>query len=377
MTQPARTLTRRGFTLIELLVVIAILAVLAALTAAVYMRITLVGPDFTNNTDIRELDQAVQNFKTWYGGLPPSRLKICRCFNPGDPVSVAKMYPNYQVPGTLDYDSVKFLTSGPFKRCAAQWANVSGPPTTWGIQWDNGLAWAHTDPSAPYWPPVILEGDQCLVFCLGGIPTVTTNGNNVILGCGGFSRNAANPADPSNREKPFYEFKSDRLTQRKSSFGYPFFSYLDAHKKNVYAYFSSYNKENGYNRYLSSPAVADVAFGSDCPTLAAGGPTASMGVWPYAQDLGSAAAAVQDKMVSAVPSAGHYQNAGTFQIISAGAKGVFGKGTGMYYDSNAKVWYVYKNTLWTPTTAGTVYPPNSDGADDRSNFHTLKLGDPS
>src|SRR5262249_25160281 len=106
------------------------------------------------------------------------------------------------------------------------------------------------------WPSVDLEGHQCLVFFLGGIPTGTWN--NQVNAVTGFSTNPANPAFPGgDRIGPFYrDFRSDRLTiintpplnVATSVTNNYFFSYLDPWNVNPYAYFSAYKKVNGYNR---------------------------------------------------------------------------------------------------------------------------------
>src|SRR5262245_19033509 len=81
---------------------------------------------------------------------------------------------------------------------------------------------------------VILEGDQCLVFFLGGIP----DNLSAVPNCRGFSTNPANPAAAtSDRIGPFYEgFTAGRLARiingnsnaRRSPF---FFSLLDTYSQ--------------------------------------------------------------------------------------------------------------------------------------------------
>jgi len=163
--------------------------------------------------------------------------------------------------------------------------------------------------------PVTLTGDQCLVFFLGGIPNTGTP-----AGCLGFSTSPTNPATSvGNRISPFFEFKSNRLVRGNGSF----FSYQDGFGKNVYAYFSAYKLANGYNRYGTS----------DC---------ANLGVSPY--------------VLSTSPTT-VFINSTDSQIISAGANGLFGSG----------------GTNWNPNSG---YTPADNGADDFSNFSSLKLGSP-
>ena len=112
--------------------------------------------------------------------------------------------------------------------------------------------------------------------------------------------------------------------------GFTYLSYIDAYQnsnKQVYAFFSSFNGQNGYNRY--SDGNGNVL--SDC---------ASLGVFPYQQSVG-----------------GPFQKPDSFQIICAGKDGKFGAGG-----------------VWSPSTAATVYPAGSAGFDDRSNFYDTSLG---
>jgi hypothetical protein len=174
----------------------------------------------------------------------------------------------------------------------------------------------------------ILEGDQCLVFFLGGIPACEPQ-----PGFLGFFGNKSNPTKPGEqRIGPFYEFDSNRLVDLHHN---GFYSYLDGHLGKPYAYFSSYRKQNGYNRYFSLDRK------SDC---------ASLGVWPYAESI-----------EGETP---RYLMPSKFQIISAGADGRFGPGTDLTAESPF---------TWTPATAEQTPDP---GKDDQSNFHSKRLGEP-
>jgi hypothetical protein len=198
---------------------------------------------------------------------------------------------------------------------------------------------------AAYSTALTLEGDQCLVFFLGGIPVHP--GTGVIPGTQGFSRNPLNPTDTTagTRIGPFYDFQSSRLVDLGhpsvggSSTGIGYYSYADPFGQ-PYLYFSSYKAANGYNRFASLTTPNK----SDCD---------SSGVWAYAV---------------AGPTAGppvRYQNANTFQIISAGPNRAFGPGTDLTQSS-----LMY----WTADTAGDRYAEGSNGADDISNFHEKPLG---
>src|SRR5262249_25558652 len=138
-----------------------------------------------------------------------------------------------------------------------------------------------------YSDPVTLEGDQCLVFFLGGIPKQGTE-----PGCLGFSSNRLDPAkigEAAQRKGPFYAFPGNRLVKRGKTHFYS--SAAPFGKAQPYAYFSNFGERNGYHRYGTS----------DC---------AGLGVAPYYAELKPP----------------RYYKERSYQIISAGADGVFGPG---------------------------------------------------
>src|SRR5205823_2680370 len=107
-----------------------------------------------------------------------------------------------------------------------------------GIDFDN---------SGGYTPPLVLWGDQCLVFFLGGIPAKPGE----VPSCNGFSTNPANPIPQAAATTygPYFAFQSYRLIARH---GNSFYSYLDRFGKQPYAYFSTGRQRNGYNHYGDS-----------------------------------------------------------------------------------------------------------------------------
>jgi hypothetical protein len=163
--------------------------------------------------------------------------------------------------------------------------------------------------------PWMLEGEQCLVFYLGGI-----GGNQ------GFSTNNMNPAQTGGKRKgPYFTFPTPRLVPGNvvNSALNAFPVYIDAWQaKSIphsapfangmpYAYFSSNGTNNGYSTM-------------DCT---------SIGATPY------------------FTATGVYTNPNTYQVISAGKDGVFG------------------TAGWTPSNGATGY-----GADDQANFSANLLG---
>src|SRR5262249_39129224 len=142
---------------------------------------------------------------------------------------------------------------------------------------------------------VWLEGDQCLVFFLGGIP-----GDKIFLG---FSTNQQNPTAAGGERIKFYEFKPSRLTNNNNIF-YSYNNPFDEFAK-PYAYMGAYRAQNEYNSLLNAYGLG---FGvPDC---------FSLGVNPYATFWPSAPGQVV-----------RFVNPDSFQLISAGADGNFGAGT--------------------------------------------------
>lgn len=271
---------RPGFTLVEIVVVVAIIAILAALTTAAVFRALDMGIALQNQNDMTQLANALQAFKAKYNEYPPSQVLL------------SNNYADYQS-NPLGPRSLKYLNRF--------WTKLS-----WGsLDWSGGLGM----PSGG----VVLQGDQCLVFFLGGIPSAN--------GPMGFSPSPKNPTLVSGVAEPvkFFDFKINRLYKRGTG---PFFSYLDAYSSDAtgrpFVYFSSGFRENGYQNET-------VTFG--------GGDSVS----PYA--------------ISLTPR--RFYNPKTFQLISAGPDNLFGLG-GIYDTANPNVL------------------PQAE--DDMSNFHAGDIG---
>jgi general secretion pathway protein G len=366
----ARGSGRRGFTLIEMMVVIVIIGILLAMVAAAVVKGLGKSKETRNRSDVSQMELALEQFKQRFGAYPPSRIVLYDKY-----AFYFDATGNYK-DGQLGKDSVAFLNRM-FPRLASQnltdynypWtysqkANPSDPaPTSIWVDWNGNGA---LDDKGMY-----LEGDQCLVFFLGGIPapcTATTGTANLPPSVLGFSTNPRNPAAAtSDRIGPFFEFQTSRLVVTRPAAGpqnsRSFYSYLDGYGSSdglgtssgaskPYLYFSSGNSANNYNRYQSS----------DCSFWKSSDGVTS--IWPYAE-------LVTPTTPPTFPIA-RYQKPNTYQIISAGADGQFGTGSAL----NDQV-VPGKLTLfppWTPTTAASVYDQNNPGYDDQSNFTGSLLG---
>jgi len=344
--------TRTGFTLIEVMVVVVIIAVLVGLLVATVSKALGKGKQVRNLENISQIAVALENFKSRYKFYPPSQIVLCEDYN------------SYFVGGNPANGPLSPLHADSLAVINAMWTRIN---------WANGIDW-NGDNVVPS-PPVTLEGDQCLVFFLGGIPDNRNPGS--LPSCTGFSTNAANPAwhikNGGDATPPFFEFESTRLGFLPIPAGYPTFtwprpvrstshySYADTYGSKPgdfapYAYFSSYKTRNGYNRYYDPKNYPY----SDCLLLSMpapagfGNPQAGGGLWPYAQSVPPSSTTTQ------------YLKPDTFQIISAGMDHIFGFGT-----DPTKAPLVL---TWTPASASAAYPTGNPGNDDQSNFYDTLLG---
>jgi prepilin-type N-terminal cleavage/methylation domain-containing protein len=298
----SQTERRPGFTLVELLVVLAIVGVLVGLVAAAVLQFYIVGPRLQTQTELSHLHQAVEAFKQKYNMYPPSKIFLAN--TQADYVSAAQFFTNKGDSATATVINNSW-----------QWINRIFPKLDWSgvngaIDWTGGQV-----PPAKF-KGTFLEGDQALVFFLGGMQTNSQGVNSVL----GFAANSKNPTlMTGNRLDPLYEFTSKRLNQvptRNYPAPYnlnPFFVYADPYDAaKPYVYFSTYGTRNGYQM-------------ADCLSQ---GLTAG----PYYE----AANPVR------------YLNPNTFQIISAGADGLYGQGG-----------------LWSPG----LQPVDAQTKDNQSNFN--------
>lgn len=254
--------TRAGVTMIELMIVMTIILILMGLSLAGIQRFRGTAKELRVRNDIQQLQSAVHSFKTKYQvSYLASRIVLREDGQYGSHANATIR--------AWEIESFQYLKRvWPRLQTQVDW-NVDGTITT-------GDAGAF-----------VLEGDQCMVFFLGGIQM---NG-----GCLGFSSNKANPMSTTGQlEGPIYDFQTDRLTLLPgNNFRTPFFlSYLDVYGRVPYLYFSS-RVGNDYNAL-------------DCQ---------SFGVAPYAE------------------AANKWHNRDSFQILCAGKDFTFGPG-GLYSKAN-------------------------------------------
>ena len=318
MTHTRRGRARRtAFTLIEMLVVILIIALLVSLTAAAVLRALVKGPEITDRSEMGEMETKITSLQRDFNlaVVPPSHLRLRE----------DGVYTSANPAIQQDYDKTKIFLQAMFGRHI----------TDQGVPWSDGQ---NIHPNVD----LVLEGEQCLVFYLGGhYQQDPTTG---LLGMVGFPTQVSGGSNAGKRG-PFFEFQPARLKMFTApGSGLPFPVYLDPWKAGKgpwgpgtpYAYFSSYNTE-GLGDYHD-----------DCPSLLCSPPT-NLALSPH--------------LTAYMDPSGKWVNAGSFQIISAGKDGKFGPGATL-------VGGKWTPTYWNPTK-GTTDP---NGQDDQANFSPRVLG---
>lgn len=413
MTRPAacRRRLRTGFTLIELLIVIIIIGILIALLIPAIASAVRAARNASVQAETNQLAQALADFKSKMGDYPPSRIYLDESgwFN----TSLTNPAQN-QVPSGASADitmgqlAIRSLTAFRkfWPRVVISTTNAVSSQTQWYDFNGDGIQGQNLPVAAA--GPWVLQGHECLVFFLGGVP-LRSSSTGPVLGMSGFGKSPTNPFTHSiqpppnnnvamfsaNRNPPFYDFNAGRLALTTPpvsnaittiySHGMP--GYVDplgapqsATANNFFAYFSN-NLGSGYD-------VNDVnGIEKDGPELTpqiallftqpGTGTTVSPSPNPYTSSLtytsGSTASPV-------------FYNPQSFQIVSAGIDGVYGVG-GVYTPNSTSNVTGALPAYPAPTTPNT--PPvgpmyqwmvnSNDGGlriverDNLTNFHSGKL----
>lgn len=275
----SRARARHGFTLVELLTVIAIIAVLASLITAAAQKVRITMLIAQAGEEIGQFAAAHQDFRLKYslnnkGNYIPSKIRLRE-----DILSYDVSNSN---PAVAQFEALSYNWLGLWRPAMIQ----QGGYINWmGRDWSKDPIVGGVQQHTMYYD---LEGDQCLVFFLGGIPV-----NGVPTG---FARNVKNPAshvivtpggtpvvtvDQKQGTDQFYEFKLNRLINRggvssNNKVPWGFMSYADPlngiKRVQVYAYFTSYGKANFYNN-LDCQGMATTLGLSNCfPRVASANP---------------------------------------------------------------------------------------------------------
>lgn len=220
---------RSGFTLVELLVAIGIVAILAALLLGGIQAATQAVATAKVSSDIRALETALATFQSEYGHYPPSSITLYES-NSADP--------GWNVD-----------TTDPTRLSRSRQIITELFP-----EFDFGAHDINQDGDTN--DVIVLSGDECLVFFLGGMPDLSQYPTYIPKG---FSKNPTNPFSTSgvNRVGPFAEFQINRFVDADND---RFAEYMDplSGQFRPYAYFSGYDGR-GYRAAdgaLASGAVA-------------------------------------------------------------------------------------------------------------------------
>jgi prepilin-type N-terminal cleavage/methylation domain-containing protein len=212
----ARGRERAGFTLVELLVVIVVLAILIGLLLPVISAALRTAKNAATQAEINLMAQALANFKSTYGDFPPSRVILYE--NGFFPVGTTT-----NVNGDANDITVGQLAQRTLIALRKFWPKVvfstSGQPSQISYNAQTGAGfWYDFNGNGKMDGPYILQGDECLVFFLGGIPLQDPATGN--FGLTGFGKDPVNPFTNSittssmysaNRQPPAFEFNAGRL----------------------------------------------------------------------------------------------------------------------------------------------------------------------
>ena len=382
----------RGFTMVELLAVILILSILIALLLPALNLSVNTARNAAVGAEIDQLAQALASFKAQYGDYPPSRIYLAEngdytVVTSNASLSIAGASQDITL-GQLAQRSVSALRKF-FPRVVL---NTSGGPVFTGPPYTR---WYDFNGNGVVDGPYVLQGHQCLVFFLGGIPFQTASG----YGMTGFGKDPTNPFTnnlntstnySNNRQAPFFEFASSRLvldpTNPYTVLAFPQIpGYLDSlgntlgsGQINFYAYFSAYGNggydPNDVNFVGPAPYLETDAYGNGPlgltfnVTFPVAGTNTSVSPAPNPYT-----SALTAPFNGTIPLATTYFNPQTFQIISSGVDGLYGVG-GQYTPN------VTGEALpLDPNLSNYVPSPLADNTirvrerDNITNFHNGKL----
>jgi prepilin-type N-terminal cleavage/methylation domain-containing protein len=350
--RPVSVFARAGFTLVELMVVIIVLSILIGLLLPVLAAALRTAKQTAAQAEINQLAQALANFKAAYGDFPPSRVVLSENgFFPvsqglsqvnGDPndISLGALSQRTLIALRKFWPKVVFSTQGPvFPPNSNVWYDFNG----------NGVM----DQS-----PYILQGDECLVFFLGGIPLSTPLLVNpppsatATFGMTGFGKDPSNPFTNSivgnpmysaNRQPPAFEFNPGRLfldpnnpapSNQAAGMIFPGIpGYYDnlgnappggtSITLNFYAYFSGYSNgvydanDINYQFEIDGNSLGPIGLIYQHALVQYPSPSPN----PYTSSI------TANNPQGALPSGSvTYQKGQTFQIFSSGTDGLYGVG---------------------------------------------------
>jgi general secretion pathway protein G len=372
------------------MVVMVILALLIALLLPAISAAMRTARNASVSAEINQLAQALAAFKTKYGDYPPSRILLAENGNytqwlnggvngstpiaPND-ITYAQLAQRSVTALRKFFPRVPISTTGPVPTVSNAYFydfNGNGTPDGW----------------------YILNGHECLVFFLGGIPQQTSSG----LAVSGFGKDPANPFSNNttgfamyngNRQPPMFEFVADRLKLDPNDASLiP--GYLDTTGNqlgggliNFYAYFSAYgngaydpNDVNFSGTLLQEQdANGSVAGLTYHVTFATSGACVSPAPNPYTS---TGAAPFNGPPNNPISVTATFLNPQSFQIISAGLDGQYGVGSQYLPSSNSQSLPFdpsanFANAIYLPYVSTLDAGIRTRERDNVTNFHNGKL----
>jgi prepilin-type N-terminal cleavage/methylation domain-containing protein len=371
-----------GFTLVEILVVIVLIAILVALLLPAIGAAVRSAKNAAVSSEENQLAQALADFRSRYGTYPHSRIIINENGDYSDRALSYSTY-GYQTANSSDVNNgiLAQRSVAALRRCFPRLelstiGPTRGPGSAAYLGGDT--TWFDCNGNGKMDGPVVLTGDECLVFFLGGVPSVSTSGGVTTWGMTGLSKNPKNPfqtaAVAPSRLPAMFDFRPDRLLDIDND-AYP--SYTDSLSTGKpYAYFSGYEgtgmDPNDCNWDAGGTMPASFVESDEAGTTSpitlkfrSSQPTslASSGVYfsvspppnPYC-----ASASVASPVT--------WINGLSFQIISAGGDGLYGIGGQYLPQSDTTLPVDPANT--TPSTDALVRVREKDNV---TSFATGKL----
>lgn len=225
---------RAAFTLVELLVAITIIALLIGLLIPAVMSARRNAQVAQVKVDIKALEGGLADFKAHFGEYPPSRITLYV----DDSTGVNGWFQNTAEARRSRAIIRKYWPQFHFASCGGASANPADPSKVWITE------------------PKVLNGAECLMFFLGGVPTLDENNSPLdptddVWQYNGFSKNPTSPfslpsaGSTASRLGPFMEFAPSRIVDVEDDDEIP--EYLDPipSQTRPYIYYSAYDGQ-GY-----------------------------------------------------------------------------------------------------------------------------------